>query len=58
MFQVNATRSRQKLSMANFATARSMSRTASAASKSASQASTRSCGVTSVVVWGRVSEVM
>ena len=44
MFQVKETRSRQKLSMANFATTRSMSRTASAASKSASQASMRSCG--------------
>ncbi len=45
MFQVNETRSRQKLSTANLPTARSISRAASAASKSASHSSTRCCGV-------------
>ncbi len=42
MFQVNDTRSRQKLSSANLPATRSMSRAARADSKSASQASTRS----------------
>jgi hypothetical protein len=44
MFQVNATRSRQKESTANLPTIRSMSRAASASSKSASHASMRSWG--------------
>ena len=50
MFQVKATRSRQKESTANLPTTRSMSRLAIASSKSASHASMRSWGDVAAVV--------